>query len=637
MPFILTCILTVAMFYMMLFISANKGMSNMPSARNVQSIMTMGVTVIGIFAFIFLFYTNSFLIKRRKKELGLYNILGMEKRHIARVLLMETVFVTLVSLMVGLGLGILGSKLMLLLLVKILNFPVFFGFELSLSGIRITILMFLGIFTLTYLNNIRQIHLANPVELLHGGNVGEREPKGKWILVVIGVICLGIGYYIAVTTEQVMAALGLFFVAVILVMIGTYCLFMAGSIAVLKLLRKKKSYYYTTRHFTSISGMIYRMKQNAVGLANICILSTGVLLMLSTTVSMYIGMDDIMDSRFKCEVSIRVDAGEEQLAKAQQLVDEVMAKYELEEEDAYSYECAYVAAIGKDGVFSTNDDSIYDAYSDMCSIIMVPLEDYERSTGEKMELAKGEVLLFSNYSQEYGRKSITIDDQEYKVKKELDEIFFYKEKSALPTMPEYILVTGDKANMEKLRRYQNYIDISTYLEFNVKGDSKQFIPMEEELNSRMPEAMINDGSYSFDGKEMNRQDFLSTYGGLLFLGIFLGALFLMATALIIYYKQVSEGYDDRQRFEIMQKVGMSKKEVHQSIRSQVLTVFFLPLVMAIVHILFAFKLITRLLGMMNMVNIPLFALCTAVTILIFGLVYALIYVLTARVYYKIVN
>ncbi len=303
-PYILTCISTIAMFYIMNFISVNDGLDSMYGGRELKTILNLGTYVIGFFSVVFLFYTNSFLIKRRKKELGLYNILGMEKKHIAKLLLWETLFVAIISMILGLISGIAVSKLIFLVLLKILNFKVTMGFVISTNSIVKTVILFGSIFLLTLINNMRQIHLAKPVELLKGGQIGEKEPKTKWILTLIGILSLGAGYYIALTTEAPLAALNMFFLAAILVMIGTWSLFTAGSIALLKMLRKNKKFYYKTNHFINVSGMIYRMKQNAVGLANICILSTTVLVMLSTTVSLYIGMEDVLRTRFPRDISI---------------------------------------------------------------------------------------------------------------------------------------------------------------------------------------------------------------------------------------------------------------------------------------------------------------------------------------------
>ncbi|MFR8546962.1 MAG: ABC transporter permease, partial [[Clostridium] scindens] len=300
-PYMLTAILTVMMFYIIDALSRNKSVGD----GNLRLCLSWATVVIIVFAVIFLFYTNSFLIKRRKKEIGVYNILGMGKRHIARMLTIETLIIAVISIVVGLVAGIIFSKLMFLALLKVIHYDVNMVFELSVRALLNTLLLFTVIFAMTLIYNLLQIRLSNPVELLRGGSQGEKEPKTKWLLTIFGVVAIGIGYYIAITTESPLTAITLFFLAVICVIIGTYALFTAGSIALLKLLRKNKNYYYKTSHFTSISGMIYRMKQNAVGLANICILSTMVLVMISTTISLYTGMNDVLETRFPTEFEAR--------------------------------------------------------------------------------------------------------------------------------------------------------------------------------------------------------------------------------------------------------------------------------------------------------------------------------------------
>ena len=297
-PYILSCVMTVALFYIVKSLSYNPGLKNMVGSSTMMTMMSMCSVIIALFAIVFLFYTNSFLMKRRKKEFGVFNILGMEKSHIAKTMAWENFYVTLISIVGGLVIGLALDKAMFLLIAQVLNEEITLGFFISDKAIISTIVMFCIIFLLILLNSIRQIHTANPIELVTAGNAGEREPKTKWVLAILGLLSLGAGYYIALTIENPLTALVYFFFAVILVIIGTYMLFTAGSIALLKILRKNKKYYYKTKHFTSISGMIYRMKQNAVGLANICILSTAVLVMVSSTSSLMLGLQDVIATRY---------------------------------------------------------------------------------------------------------------------------------------------------------------------------------------------------------------------------------------------------------------------------------------------------------------------------------------------------
>jgi len=636
-PYILTCIGTIIMFYIMHFLSVNDGLDKMSGGNDLKFILNLGTYVIGLFSVIFLFYTNSFLIKRRKKELGLYNILGMEKKHIAKVLFWETIFISFISMAFGLLGGIGTSKLMFLLLLKILHFEVPMGFFVSIQSLAITALLFLIIFALALLNNLRQIHLSKPIELLQGGQVGEKEPKTKWLLALFGTCCLAGGYYIALTTESPLEALFLFFIAVILVIIGTYALFTAGSIALLKILRKNKKFYYKIGNFTSISGMIYRMKQNAVGLANICILSTFVLVMVSTTVSLYIGMDDLLRTRFPRDIVINAfDVSEETSEALNNMVAEETERLDITMKDKVHYRYMSFTMIQDENSFiATRSNTM--TVDGICVLELIPLDEYNRMENRSVTLEKNEILLFS-LKDAITSDTINISGNSFKIKERLAKLSIDSTSSAMLFNTYYIIVP-DAATIDNLYHSstENEGDmgnLSYYFAFDAEGTVEDEIALTKVLRQKIKE--IGVAGFA-EGAEASRESFYSVYGGLFFLGIFLGTLFIMATVLIIYYKQISEGYDDKGRFEIMQKVGMSKSEVRKSIRSQVLMVFYLPLATAVVHIAFAFKVITKLLALLNLTNVPLFALCTIGTILVFGIFYGIVYALTARVYYQIVS
>lgn len=645
-PFLLSGIGTVMMFYMLCFISTSPEVGQIYGGEYISSLLFFGTIVIGIFSLIFLFYTNSFLIKRRKKELSLYNILGMEKRHIAKMLFYETFFLSFSCIILGLILGILLSKLMFLLLLNLINFKVPFTHFVSISSIIATIILFAGIFLLTLLTNLRQIHHAKPIELLQAGRSGEREPKTKWLLTLFGLVFLGSGYAIALLIQSPLLAIPFFFVAVVLVILGTYCLFTAGSIFILKILRKNKKFYYQTKHFTTLSGMIYRMKQNAAGLANICILSTAVLVLISTTISMYIGMEDILETRFPKRIKIeRVNIEDKEKEELISLITNEAKNSNISLDSLVSLNYyTYYASINQNQ-FSTE---VFDDTPELDNGVLnfISLEDYKNAYGEvvlpeengvPVQLEENEVLLYSNL-EPFSEKSITLNGEVFQVKGwfENKNLFLIDN---LSLTSEYCIVMKDKKTLLSFAGENE----RWYLGFNPK------ISEEEEIlfTHRIKEIMIaqslkqenqsNTGAYSISSRADSKSDFYFLYGGLFFLGIFLGFLFLMATVLIIYYKQVSEGFDDKERFQIMQKVGMSKKEVKKSIHSQVLMVFFLPLLTAVIHIAFAFPLITKLLLLLNLSNTVLFLLCTGATIFFFALVYILVYFLTAKAYYKIVN
>ena len=578
-----------------------------------------------VFAVIFLFYTNSFLIKRRKKEIGVYNILGMGKRHIARMMAVETILTAGISILGGLVFGIIFGKLMYLLLLKILHNSVDMQFSVNGTAIVQTVILFAGIFLLTYLYNILQIQLVNPVELLHGGNQGEKEPKSRWLLVIVGVAALGNGYWIALTTEAPLEALLKFFVAVVCVIIGTYALFIAGSIVVLKILRKNKAYYYNPKHFTSVSGMIYRMKQNGAGLANICVLSTMVLVMVSTTVSLYAGMEDILDLRFPRDVSIvcnEADTNNEETL--QRLIKEQCEKAGVKITDRVRYRYGSMNAVLK----GNNLEKVEQYYPDnhFYYVEMITQEEYNRIEKQNVSLKEQEILTYTTNGK-CGKKQINIAGQNYQVKKELSEMTSQPKSTAEMYKTLYIVF----ANAEQIERIESF---SYADKFNLKGDDGKQKEALEQIQNEFYEK-FPDGTK--ESRMLSRSSFYKLYGGLFFIGIYLGSMFIMATVLIIYYKQISEGYDDRERYQIMQKVGMSKKEVKRSIRSQVLSVFFLPLVVAVIHVAVAFKVMTKILGVLNFTNVSLFAVCTIITIAVFAVFYIIVYSITAKEYYRIVN
>lgn len=643
-PYLLTGIITVAMFYIMCALESNPGIQSMPGAKNLGLILRLGIGVIGIFAVIFLFYTNSFIIKRRKKELGIYNILGMEKRHIAKILSKEAFFTAIIAIGGGLVTGVLFHKLACMLLYRMIGFNGGITFSFSKKGVMITAILFAIVYLLTYIYDLFQVQLANPIELLQSGNKGEREPKTKAIMAVLGVLCLGTGYFIAITTKNPIKALTLFFVAVILVIIGTYLLFTAGSIALLKILRRNKGYYYQTKHFTSVSGMIYRMKQNAVGLANICILSTMVLVAVSTTVSLYVGVEDIMKERYPNEINIRAyyDTGapsEDSIAPiVEKSVKESGRKIRHEED----YLELYFAAIKDQGQYSLDKEKVKTAGDRVSGFVVLTREDCKKKYNEEIpELAENEVALIT--IDKTDMDTLVLENRSYHVK-EIKQFQNTEDFETIADMMDeyYYVIVNDVQDMERLWQLQkdiyqeNSSSISRQVRLDIDGDSEQkkecFENIKTALGPEQAKARI-----LIDSRQSSLDEFYQIYGGFLFLGLFLGILFLMITVLIIFYKQISEGYDDKERFSIMEKVGMSNDEVKATIRSQVRTVFFLPILMAAIHVGMAFPMIKRLLSLFGLSNTALFAGCMAGTILVFALIYLLVFLKTSKTYYKIVG
>jgi putative ABC transport system permease protein len=643
LPYVITCIFTIAMFYIMASLSYNKGLNDLVGADTIAMTMDLGCWVIAIFAFIFLIYTNSFLMKQRKKEFGLFNILGMEKRHLGKVIALETLYIVAISFILGLAFGILLDKLMYLSILKILNLKVALGFYISTKAITRTLRLFAIVFSLIFLNSIRQIHLAKPIELLQSKNTGEKEPKAKWLLSLIGLICLAIGYYISIKTENPTEALFYFFLAVILVVIGTYLLFIAGSITLLKFLRKNKNYYYKTNHFISISSMIYRMKQNAAGLASICILSTMVLVMISSTTSLMVGFEDIMNERHPYDITVETsNLTKQQNRKIKHKVEACLKDSSLKTTDNLPFTYLSFAALREGDSFFTELDRASSTIPDnLGNLMIVPLNDYNRINGTHASLAKNEILV-SCFRETYKEDHLKIFGRNYKVASHEDFVIKNGMIAANVAGTYYIVVNDiDELKYLEQQELKAYGDmasrITTSYNYNVKGSEQKQIALTSRLEDIIEESDTDTLSYLVEVKAEKRMGMLGVYGGLFFLGIFLGTLFTIAAILIIYYKQISEGYDDKERYEIMQKVGLSHREVKEAIQSQIITVFFLPLIMAGIHVAFAFPVISRILRLLNLMNTTLYLKCTVVCFLAFALVYGIIYSLTAKTYYQIVR
>lgn len=649
-PYIITCIFCIAMIYMMEFLRDCPTLDQaVRQADEVRMIVFTGEIVVEIFCIIFLIYSNSFLMKRRQKEIGLYNILGLERNHIGIVMFLETIITSIGSLAGGIAAGIIGSKLALLLLLKLLHIPSVLGFYISVKGIFTCLFMFGIIFLMILFLNLAKIHLSRPVELLRGNNTGEKEPAAKWLMALIGFICLGAGYYLAVTTESPIKAITIFLLAVILVMAGTYLLFTAGSIVILKFLRRRKSFYYRTGNFISISGMLYRMKQNAIGLASICILSTGVLLMISMTVSIYFGMNDIMLNRYPYDVDMSVTSiSEDECQTAIEAFEKAIADNKVPVEKS-------VEEIYLDIVCSKNGDQILikpaNTIRNSDSVLVLSLftqAEYERLTGISANLNDGEI--FAWYPSAVQKDSVTVDETEFTVKKWLDKNPLTCGEDAVSDNAVLVVTDEDFKKFDEMRTemYKGVSsapageDLTLHLGLDITGSETDKIdfgtPVMEVVKDLKKNGGLSENSWITSGiRQQEYESYYADNGSLLFIGIFLGSLFLMGTAMIIYYKQISEGYEDQKRFEIMQKVGLSRREVRSSVRRQILMVFFLPLLMAMLHITMAFPMIRRMLLLFGMTNTKLFIGCTAGTVLIFAVVYGLIYLMTARSYYHIIE
>ncbi|MCB2307624.1 ABC transporter permease [Clostridium estertheticum] len=636
LPYILACISAIIMFYTMDCIVLNEGLDKIRHADTLKMILKFAVKVIGLFSIVFLFYTNSFLIKRRKKEIGLYNVLGMEKKHIAKVLSIETLIIAVISLVLGILGGIIVGKLMFLILINLtkLDITISSSFSISVPAIIQTIELFSIIFAAILIGNLLQVKLTNPIELLKGGQKGEKEPKTSWILAISGVIELAVGYGLAINLESPLKAFTTFFIAVILVIVGTYSTFTAGSIAFLKMLKKNKKFFYKTKNFVSVSGMIYRMKQNAVGLANICILSTAVLLTISTTVALYAGQESSLKIAYPLDVSISIGnataLGKDRVAN---MIKEEAHKSHVTLNNQVEFDDKELMTLQDKNSFKTAKADVPDV-SDIKSIHLYTLEAYNKMEGKAVALKDNEVLIFS-VGKEFNYDSIVISGKKFKVKEKLNKIkIANKNKNNL--IDEYRIIVKDMNSLKDTYEEKNaneLINVTHRIAFDIDGNKEDTIKFCDSLKSH-----INDmKNSSFQSIYTAREEFYIDNGGFIFIGCFLGLLFTMGIVLIIYYKQISEGYDDGERFKIMQKVGMSKKQVKNTINKQILMVFFLPLAVAAIHIAVAFNVVSKILSLFGPFSTSTLILAISGTVVIFAVLYAVVYGLTAKTYYKIVQ
>lgn len=663
LPYILTVIGTAAAFYIMAAIVSDPGSKELAAGTSngpmyVSMFMTLGMFVLGLFSCIFLLYTNSFLMKRRQKELGLYSVLGMSKTNIAGIMVFEALYIALIGIGGGLAVGILLTKLVSLALFRLMRLPVPFGFSVQPIAIIIVVLFFAGLILLTLLANLAKVGRSRPVELLRGGNVGEKEPKANWFLTIVGVLFLGAGYAVAMLVDNPGMAVAVYFLAVFAVIIGTYCLFTSVSIAVLKALRRNKRYYYKAKHFISVSGMLYRMKRNAVGLANICILCTMVMVMVSGTLSLYLGSEEQVNVYCPADVVVETtyyasstedhvyneETGEETI--------EYHTPYDAAAMDAWfeDYFAGHKLTPSAAKAVEYYSFTAVDSEDHVSLVTAVTAETYAQLTGEAApELAPGEALAHvpSGYKFGDGLNFLDKDGNTLSIQF-VGEAQLSSAQVELNTAilsqsedDDIVLVVPDTAALLELVAGQENGSYVWRGQYDFDASDEAVSAMVDDYFAASSEGDGVDAGYydvlRIDLRSETERDVYGLSGGFLFLGVFLGIVFLMATVLIIYYKQVSEGYEDNARFDIMRKVGLSEREARRAIRSQILTVFFMPILVAAIHIAFDFNLVVLLLRLFSLTNVKLTALCTLGTLLVFCAVYAVVYALTARSYYKIVR
>lgn len=669
LPYILTSIGMVMMYYIIIFLQFSQSIKDAVQSSTVSEILGLGSWVIAIFSCIFLFYTNSFLIKRRKKEFGLYNILGMDKHNLGIILFWETLIIAVISLVIGLAAGIVFSKLAELIFLNLLKSDVTFDLTVSSQGIGLCAIIFTVINILLFFNSLRQVRYSSAISLVKSEQTGEKPPKGNWIFGILGVLLLSGAYYISLSIKEPLQALTLFFVAVIMVIIGTYLVMISGSVLFCRLLQKNKKYYYKPNHFVSVSSMVYRMKRNGAGLASICILATMVLVMISSTTSLYFGEEDALSIRYPREINIDISTLDIDLEKNGQMdniisdIKNICKNHGVKETGTYTYLSGMISGmITDDGEVETDINRIDNFsnialgdFSSVYSFIFIPVDDYNKIMGTSYTLKDDEAIIY-NYRNDsrYGKNVISFNrGQSFKIVKQTDE-FVIDTNAAISVTPTMALIINDIDNATKGLTYNattaqkienTGISFHRYYCFDAGVSPQQQIELSKDianyLDGNIEKYRADTSNRMFrstvESREQNRLDFFGLYGGLFGLGIILSIVFIFAAVLIIYYKQISEGYEDQSRFEIMQKVGMTKTEIRKSINSQLLTVFFLPLIFAGMHLAFAAPIIKKLLLLFNLTNLNLFIVTILISFAAFALFYMIVYKITSSAYYKIVS
>lgn len=642
-PYLLTCSGMVMICYILEFLSKSAHVAALRGGDTLQTMFSFGTQVFGLFALIFLFYTNSFLIRSRKREFGLYNVLGMGKKNLARVLVWENVLIAGVSMLTGLFCGILFSKLAELWIARVASGETVMQLSIEPEAVKNTTLLFLGVFALILLQALIQIGRAKPVELLKSEAVGEKPPKANWFLAVLGLMLLGGAYYVAVSIEDPLSAVLWFFLAVAVVIAATYLLFIAGSVALCRLLQRNKKYYYRVDHFVSVSSMAYRMKRNGAGLASICILSTMALVMVSAVTCLYVGSEDALRKRYPTDLAVKlraVNGMDTKEKEVESVIQDTLKQCGAETENMLDYHYISVEGIRSENKFVLDaaDMDAIGRVSDIRAIYFIPLEDYNRIEGKQETLAENEVLVYSPH-EAFEYDAIRIQGcQEWSVKSQVPE-FQYIENGVGYTVKLLFVFLPDMSMADGAYEIQP-LGRQHYYGFDVSLDDEGQRALAEQIQAGLKELQESEREFpnvSVESRAADRERFHSVNGGLFVIGVLLGSVFLVAMILLMYYKQITEGYEDQAKFDIMQKVGMTEKEIRASIRSQMFTVFFTPLLLAGLHTACAFPMVQKLLILLGAMNKKLLMTVTSVCFLVFALFYMAVYLVTSRSYYRIVS
>ena len=648
-PYVLSAIFTIMSFYILSSLAFGDNLNKLPNGIDAtKQVLSLGIIVIAIFSIIFLFYTYSFLVKRRVKEFGLYSVLGMTKKQIAKILVLETIFIAVTTIVLGIGLGIIFDKLMLLVLLKLFSAGVSFGFSITPIAIVFSVLLFGFIYLLLLVYTVIKIARLRIVALLKDENKGEKEPKSRWILALIGLALIGYGYYTAQTVQNPIKALLVFFYAVVAVIIGTYLVFMAVSITVLKIMKNNKNFYYKPKNFISVSGLLYRMKRNAVGLANICILSTMVLVTMGSTSALYAGMEKSYNERFPRQLMIAgYNSTSEKLKEIENNAKLSAKEAGTEVEDMVSYNSLPMVGRLVEDKFNFESNVGVDL-SNVKMIVVLQLKDYNKFANKNKTLESNEILLHIDKKGDYNHNSISLNGSDYKIKEKLSEFPGTIGSATANIMDTYYAVVKDEKEATKLATKltelsskeleKRGISIGTgtptlqnYVAFNIKDTTKEAKVIE---NFKKLEKQ---SGIEIEGKEQNKLTFRGVFASFLFIGVFISFIFVISQVVIMYYKQISEGYEDKGNFEIMRKVGITDKQIKQSIRSQVLLIFFSPLIIATLHTIVAYPFIEKILRLFLITDSSIFLQALAVTIVVFAIFYLIVYAITSKIYYRIIK
>lgn len=632
-PFLLTNILSVMVFFVMASIQNQEIIQTLPGSYVFVQFMKAGVVVTGIFAGVFLLYTNQLLIRQRKKELGLYNIFGLEKKHIARVLAYESLFLTIIGILAGIVLGICLGKLFFLVLLKLLRLDSSLSFSFSQTALLQTIGCFAGIGILILVWNLVTVVKSKPVELLYAAKKGDAYHSFVALKALVGILCLAGAYMLILTTPSPIEIIGRVIPIALLILFGTMFFFSSCSVVLLQALKRNDRYYYKARNFISVSGLIYRLKQNAKGLSNICILSTIVMVLATTTMALYVGQQEMISFRFPMETKIAVSNTEDVSQMLPQTVHSVAEEYGVTLDREIAYPITRISGVYQDGVISVYDPQT-DPANQTCGVYFLSLQTFNSIEGANEQLTPGELLAFSS-GRDLNATEIWFEQTKYTIKSELTQLSI-QNKSVLSSETFYYFIVPTQEDIEallqvlmpsELRLQQSY-----NMMFDASGENEQ-----EFIGALQSRLQADFTEVSFQNAELTRQNNTYTYGGFLFIGLLLSLLFMIFLTLVIYYKQITEGYSDRYNYEVMQKVGLDRKEVSAVVHKQIRMMFFFPLLTAVVHLAVSLYAIAMLLATLGLTNVLVLLLCAGAICVLFVLIYLVMYFSTARVYCKIVT